>query len=138
MSKPAPPSSSDRVRLPLLPLKDTVVFPESMTPLAIGQERSVRLIDDVVSGERMLALFTVRDPEADPPGWDDLYDVGTVAVVHKMMKIPDGTLRILIQWLERVRLAERVQDEPYLVAELEALPDVVAEGAEVEALTRTV
>ena len=50
-------------------MKDTVVFPESMTPLAIGQERSVRLIDDVVSGERMLALFTVRNPEADPPGW---------------------------------------------------------------------
>ena len=138
MSDPSPSSSSDLVRLPLLPLKDTVVFPESMTPLAIGQERSVRLIDDVVSGERMLALFTVRNPEADPPGWEDLYDVGTVAVVHKMIKIPDGTLRILVQGLDRVRLAERVQDEPYLVGELAALPDVVPESPEVEALTRTV
>ena len=138
MSEPPPSSGPDRVRLPLLPLKDTVVFPESMTPLAIGQERSVRLIDDVVSGERMLALFTVRNPEADPPGWDDLYDVGTVAVVHKMIKIPDGTLRILVQGLERVRLAERAQDEPYLVGELEALPDVVPGSPEVEALTRTV
>ena len=110
MSEPPPSSGPDRVRLPLLPLKDTVVFPESMTPLAIGQERSVRLIDDVVSGERMLALFTVRNPEADPPGWDDLYDVGTVAVVHKMIKIPDGSLRILVQGLERVRLSERAQE----------------------------
>ena len=65
MSEPAP----ERLRLPVLPLKETVVFPESMTPLAVGQERSIKLIDDVVSGERMLALFTVRNPEADPPGW---------------------------------------------------------------------
>ncbi len=75
-------SAPERMRLPVLPLKETVVFPESMTPLAVGQERSVELINDVVSGERMLALMTVRNPEADPPGWDDLYPVGTVAVVH--------------------------------------------------------
>ena len=113
------------MRLPVLPLKETVVFPESMTPLAVGQERSVKLIDDVVSGERMLALFTVRNTEADPPGWDDLYSVGTVAVVHKMIKVPDGTLRILVQGLQRVRLVEPLQEEPYLLAELEELPDVV-------------
>ena len=132
------PSQTDRVRLPLLPLKEAVVFPESMTPLAIGQERSVRLIDDVVSGERMLGLFTVRVADADPPGWDDLYDVGTVAIVHKMIKIPDGTLRILVQGLERVRLTERVEDDPYLVGELEPLPDVLPDSPEVEALTRNV
>ena len=110
MSAPAP--ATERLRLPVLPLKETVVFPESMTPLAVGQERSVRLIDDVVSGERTLALLTVRNPDADPPGWDDLYDVGTVAVVHKMIKVPDGTLRILVQGLERVRLVTPVEDEP--------------------------
>ena len=100
------------MRLPVLPLKETVVFPESMTPLAVGQERSIKLIDDVVSGERMLALVTVRNTEADPPGWDDLYSVGTVAVVHKMIKVPDGTLRILVQGLQRVRLVEPQQEEP--------------------------
>ncbi len=131
-------SASDGLRLPVLPLKETVVFPESMTPLAVGQERSVKLIDDVVSGERMLALFTVENEEADPPGWDDLYRVGTVAVVHKMIKVPDGTLRILVQGVQRVRLVKPVQDEPYLVAELEDLPEVVPESPEVEALTRTV
>ena len=66
--------------LPVLPLKDTVVFPESVTPLAIGQERSIKLVEDVVSGERVLALVTVKNPDADQPGWDDLYDVGTAAV----------------------------------------------------------
>jgi ATP-dependent Lon protease len=131
-------STPERMRLPVLPLKETVVFPESMTPLAVGQERSVKLIDDVVSGERMLALITVRNPEADPPGWDDLYRVGTVAVVHKMIKVPDGTLRILVQGLQRVRLVEPEQEEPYLTAELEDLPDVLPESPEVEALTRNV
>ena len=131
-------SAPERMRLPVLPLKETVVFPESMTPLAVGQERSVKLIDDVVSGERMLALITVRNPEADPPGWDDLYRVGTVAVVHKMIKVPDGTLRILVQGLQRVRLVEPEQEDPYLTAELEELPDVLPDSPEVEALTRNV
>jgi ATP-dependent Lon protease len=134
MSENAP----ERQQLPVLPLKETVVFPESMTPLAVGQERSVKLIDDVVSGERMLALFTVRDDEAETPGWDDLYEIGTVAVVHKMIKVPDGTLRILVQGLQRVRLVEHVTDEPYLVGELDDLPDLVPESPEVEALTRNV
>src|SRR6478672_11463688 len=66
--------------LPVLPLKETVVFPDSMTPLAIGQERSIRLIDDVVGGDRLLALVTVTDEDAETPDWDDLYDVGTAAV----------------------------------------------------------
>jgi ATP-dependent Lon protease len=131
-------TASERLRLPVLPLKETVVFPESMTPLAVGQERSVKLIDDVVSGERTLALFTVRETEAESPGWDDLYEVGTVAVVHKMIKVPDGTLRILVQGVQRVRLVERVDDDPYLVAELEDLSDLVPESPEVEALTRNV
>jgi ATP-dependent Lon protease len=124
-------TTSDRMRLPVLPLKETVVFPESMTPLAVGQERSVKLIDDVVSGERMLALFTVENEEADSPGWDDLYRVGTVAVVHKMIKVPDGTLRILVQGVQRVRLVEPVEEEPYLIAELEDLPEIVPESTEV-------
>ena len=90
--------------LPVLPLKDTVVFPESMTPLAIGQERSVTLIDDVIAGdERLLALVTVRDADIETPGFADLYDVGTAAVIHKMIRVPDGTLRILVQGLKRTK-----------------------------------
>jgi ATP-dependent Lon protease len=124
--------------LPVLPLKETVIFPEAVTPLAIGQERSVKLIDDVVAGDRLLTLVTVKDPEAEAPGWDDLYEVGTVGVIHKMIKVPDGTLRILVQGLRRVRLAERVQDDPYLVARVDEVPDVVPDTPEVEALTRAV
>ena len=138
MSAGKPTKGAEQLRLPVLPLKETVVFPESMTPLAVGQERSIKLIDDVVSGERMLALMTVRNTEADPPGWDDLYSVGTIAVVHKMIKVPDGTLRILVQGLQRVRLVKPQQEDPYLVAELAELPDIVPDSPDVEALTRNV
>jgi ATP-dependent Lon protease len=122
--------------LPVLPLKETVVFPDSMSPLAIGQERSLRLVDDVVGGERLLALVTVRDAEVDSPSWDDLYEVGTAAVVHKMIRVPDGTLRILVQGLRRIRLEEPVTDDPYLVARFSTVPDSEDESREVEALTR--
>ena len=125
-------------RLPVLPLKETVVFPQSMTPLAIGQERSVQLVDDVVAGDRMLALVTARSEEAETPGWDDLYGVGTSAIVHRLIRIPDGTLRILVQGLRRIRLEQRVEDEPYLVGEFTEVPDIVEETKELEALVRNV
>jgi len=124
--------------LPVLPLKETVVFPQSVSPLAIGQERSVRLVDDVLEGERMLALVTVKEGDADQPGWDDLYEIGTAAVVHKMLRVPDGTLRILVQGVGRIRLDRRVQEEPYLVGEFSVVPDELAETPELEALTRSV
>jgi ATP-dependent Lon protease len=124
--------------LPVLPLKETVVFPQSVSPLAIGQERSVQLVDDVLEGERMLALVTVKNPEVEQPGWDDLYETGTAAVVHKMIRVPDGTLRILVQGVSRIRLERRVQDDPYLVGEFTVVPDEVEETPELEALTRSV
>src|SRR6476646_9639248 len=109
--------------LPVLPLKETVVFPQSMSPLAIGQERSVQLIDDVVAGDRLLALITTRDASVDLPGWADIYEVGTIALVHKMIKVPDGTLRFLVQGIERVRLENQLEVDPYLLGEFSALPD---------------
>src|SRR5439155_11286255 len=124
--------------LPVLPLKDTVVFPQSMTPLAIGQERSIKLVDEVVSGDRLLALVTVRNEEPEVPRWDDLYEVGTAAIVHKLIRVPDGTLRILVQGLRRIKLERRVADEPYLIGEFSELPDQGVQSKELEALTRNV
>ena len=136
------PVEPDVVAIPrelaVLPLRDTVVFPESMTPLAIGQERSVKLVDDVVGGDRMLALLATRDPENEQPGFKDLYEVGTAAVIHKMIRVPDGTLRVLVQGLRRIRLEDPVQVEPYLVGRFVEVPDVLEETPEVEALTRNV
>jgi ATP-dependent Lon protease len=123
--------------LPVLPLKDTVVFPDSVLPLAIGQERSVRLVEGVVSGDRLLALVASKN-DADAPGWDDLYEIGTAAVVQKMIRVPDGSLRILVQGIRRIRLLDRVQDEPYLVGRFDEVPDVFEESPESQALTQNV
>ena len=124
--------------LPVLPLKDTVVFPDSVLPLAIGQERSVRLVDEVVSRDRMIALVASKDHNVEQPGWDDLYEVGTAAVVQKMIRVPDGSLRILVQGIRRIRLVDQVQDEPYLVGQFEEVPDVYEESAETQALKQNV
>src|SRR5437763_2055342 len=109
-----------------------------MTPLAIGQDRSVKLIEDAVDGERLLALVTVRNPDVDQPGWDDLYEIGTAAVIHKMIRVPDGTLRILVQGVRPIRAEQRGHDDPYLVGEFAEVAEENEETPEVEALTRNV
>jgi len=124
--------------LPVLPLRETVTFPETLTPLAVGQERSIKLVDDVLGANRMLAMVAARDPENEEPGPVDLHEVGVVGVVARMLKVPDGTLRILVQGTQRVRLGPYVAEQPYLVARIAELPDVVEDGAELEALTRNV
>ncbi len=124
--------------LPVLPLRETVTFPETLTPLAVGQERSIKLVDDVLGANRMLAMVAARDPENEEPGPDDLYDIGVVGVVARMLKVPDGTLRVLVQGAQRVRLGPYVAEQPYLVARIAELHDVVADGPELEALTRNV
>ena len=124
--------------LPVLPLRETVTYPDTLTPLAVGQERSIKLVNDVLSGNRMLVMVGSRDPENDAPGPDDLYDVGVAGVVARMMKVPDGTLRILVQGGQRVRLVDYVSEEPYLVARIEVLEDVLEPSPELEALTRNV
>ncbi|HEX8959825.1 MAG TPA: endopeptidase La [Solirubrobacterales bacterium] len=124
--------------LPVLPLRETVTFPETLTPLAVGQERSIKLVNDVLGANRMLVMVASRDPESEAPGPDDLYEVGVVGVVARMLKVPDGTIRILVQGTQRVRLGPYVAEEPYLVARIAELPDVVERTPELEALTRNV
>jgi ATP-dependent Lon protease len=124
--------------LPILPLREAVVFPESMTPLAIGQERSIQLVDEAVASDRPVALVTTKSGEEEARSVDDVYSVGTAAVIHKMIRVPDGTLRILVQGLRRVHLERVVQEDPYLVGEFTDLPDVVGRERETEALARNV
>jgi ATP-dependent Lon protease len=128
--------------LPVLPLRDSVAFPDTITPLAVGQPRSIKLIDDVLGGDRMLVMVASRDPEKDEPTPADLYGVGVVGVVERMIKVPDGTLRILVQATQRVRLDEFVTDRPYLISRITELPDEIKSNAkrnaELEALARNV
>ncbi len=124
--------------LPVLPLRDTVTFPDTLTPLAVGQPRSIQLINDVLAGDRMLVMVASRDPELDEPGPEQLYDVGVAGAVARMMKVPDGSLRVLVQATQRVKIEEWPSTDPYLVARVSELPDVVEPGPELEALMRNV
>ena len=139
--------------LPILPLRETVAFPETLTPLAIGQERSIELVNDVLAGNRMLAMVAARAqdsvaaPRAEPaasrttdaePGPDDLYRVGVAGVVARMLKVPDGTLRILVHGAQRVELGDFVATDPYLVARIVEAPDELVPSPELEALHRNV
>ena len=124
--------------LPVLPLKDNVVFPDTLAPLAVGQERSIRLLNDVLGGNRMLVMAAARDPELEEPAPDQVHAVGVAGVVQRMIKVPDGTLRILVQGIQRVGLGDYASTDPYLVARVEPLPDIVEESPELEALVRNV
>jgi ATP-dependent Lon protease len=125
-------------QLPVLPLKDTVVFPDSVLPLAIGQERSVKLVDAAVGGNRLVALVASKDAEIEQPGWEDLYEVGSAAVVQKMIRVPDGSLRILVQGIRRIRLIDRIGEEPYLVGRFLEIQDVYEETPQTQALSQNV
>ncbi len=122
--------------LPILPLRETVVFPETVTPLAVGQERSVKLIDDVLHKDKMIALATIRHPDVEVAGPDDIFEVGTAALIHKMLKVPDGSLRILVQGVKRIKIVDYTKTEPYLLARVEPYEDKVEMTKEVEALSR--
>ncbi|HEX4110801.1 MAG TPA: endopeptidase La [Solirubrobacteraceae bacterium] len=124
--------------LPVLPLRESVPFPDTLTPLAVGQPRSVQLVNDVLGSTRMLVMVASRHVDVEAPGPDDLYRVGVVGIVARMLKVPDGSLRILVQGAQRVRLDRFVREEPYLVAAVSADPDVVHESPELTALTRNV
>jgi ATP-dependent Lon protease len=125
--------------LPVLPLKDTVVYPFSVQPLAVGQERSIRLIDDVMRDDRRLVVLVAqKSADLDLAGPDDIFNVGTVSRVGRMFRMPDGTIQIAVQGLERVDIGEFTQEKPYLKAHVALKPDVQESDNETEAIKRNV
>src|ERR1051326_1080616 len=110
-------------QLPILPVRDAVIFPNAVIPLNVGREASVKLINDVQQGDGMLVVLTQRDKRVDTPGPTDLYDVGTVSMVHRVMKTPEGNLFVIIMGVARTRVQSFVQFEPYLRAAIEPMPD---------------
>ena len=126
--------------LPILPLRGVVVYPMMWLPLTIGQERSIRLVDDALAdkdGHRIIGLFASRDAEVEEPTPDQIFQVGTAALVHRMLRAPDGTIRLIVQGLERIRIDSIFQQDPYLRANISVVPDDEASSLEQEALMRT-
>ena len=126
--------------LPVLPLRDTVLFPNSFMPLAVARESSVALIDDAIAGDKQIAVFTQKNAGDEEPGHDGLYPTGTFAHIHKMFKLPDGSLRLIVQGLARIGLQQLTATTPYLRATIGEVPDVVAAADDVEtdALVRNI
>jgi len=141
-----PSDASERTLTPvpgelaILPLRDTVLFPQAFMPLAVARDNSVRLIDEAVTAGRMIGVFAQTDPAEDDPKQADLQKVGTASHIHKMFKLPDGSLRIIVQGVARVRLDEVVATSPYLKARVTELPDVpgATDTLQIDALQRNI
>ncbi len=128
--------------LSLLPLNDAALFPSVVMPLLVAKENSMKLVDDVVVSEsRIIGVIARRDASAESPKFDELYQVGCAAVIHTMLRLPDGQ-RLIVQGLKRIRIKEMIQSDPYFKVKVEEMPDVVdwkpEEEMEVEALRRNV
>src|ERR1700737_1644035 len=125
-------------QVPILPLRDTVLFPQAVLPLGAGRESSVRLLEDAVRGNRLIGVFTQRDASTEDPQEADLHRLGTLATVHKVLKQPDGTVRLVVQGLHRIRIVEMSHLRPYLVARVAEEPEFAppAGDLETEALAR--
>ncbi len=135
---PQKKSSSGTKRIPVLPVRDTVLFPHAVLPLTVGRESSIQLIESL-GEERSIVVAAQLDPRLDAPKPTDLHEVGTLATVHKVVRIPNQSRFVFTEGVERVRLLSYIQTEPYMIAEVETIEDVEAENtSSVEALVRNV
>lgn len=122
--------------LPLLPLKEVIVYPFAVQPFLVGQPRSVRLIDQIMKNDRLVALVAQKDANIEQAGPNDIYLEGTVGRIAQLLRRPDGTIMVAVQGLERIRVQNVVQEEPYLVAEIEVVQEQPEESVEIEAMRR--
>ncbi len=122
--------------LPVLPLRNIVGFPYVVIPLAVGIPRSIQLVEEAAEGDRLIGLVAMKDPSVEEPTIGQVYEVGTVGLIHKVVKTDDGSLQVIVQGLERFRIEEWVTDKPYLRAKIELAVDEVTESVEAEALRR--
>ena len=124
----------------VLPLRDTVLFPDSFMPLAVAREASIRLIDKALAEDQLVGVFTQREASIEEPTQDDLYSVGTITHIHKMFKLPDGSLRLIVQGLARVSLKNIIETDPFIRAAVSSAEESVSasDHLEIDALQRNI
>jgi ATP-dependent Lon protease len=122
--------------LPILPLRNTVAYPFTVLPLAVGIERSIRLITEAVEGDRLIGLVAMKDPEVEQPVPGQVYETGTVALIQRVIKAEDGSMQVVVQGVERFKVETWTQTEPYLKARIKVTPEHIEETIEAEALRR--
>jgi len=139
MVEPQDPQAAAEIpsQLPILPLRNTVAFPFMMAPLVVEEGPEAQLVTDVATSHKTLALVTAKDAEAEHPGPDDLHDLGTAALLHRMIRMPDDTRRLLVKGIARVRVLRIIKTDPYMVAEVEEVADVFVQDDELEAMQQS-
>src|SRR6202051_4869458 len=138
-SKPRPPLVPGEVRsYPVLPLRDIVVFPHMIVPLFVGREKSIRALEEVMRNATFILLATQRNASDDDPATDSIFEVGTLASVLQLLKLPDGTVKVLVEGATRAKVLKYTDRIDYFEADATALADVVGEKVEAEALARSV
>jgi ATP-dependent Lon protease len=142
-----PRPSDPKVQIPdipqelaILPLFNVVVYPLTVLPLAVGQEASIQLIDEAMVSERLIGLVTLKSEQERPEHVtpDDFYQIGTAAIVHRLLRLPDNTLRVAVQGVERIQIEEILQLEPYIRARVRLFPDETSDEIAIQALMRNV
>ena len=126
------------LELPLLPVRDTVVFPRMLTPLFVGRDRSILALEAAVAEANQVVVVTQRDPEVEEPELEDLYEIGSLVIVGRMLRMPDGSTNILVQGHQRVELIEMVQDVPFPRVRVRRLVEDTEKSQPIEALVRAV
>src|SRR5215212_8189504 len=125
-------------KLPILPLRDIVVFPHRIVPLFVGREKSVAALEAAMADDRELFLVAQLDPGEDDPDRDALYDLGVIATAMQLLKLPDGTVRVLVEGVKRARLVDLVPRDGYLSADVEEVDEEPSDSTEAQALMRSV
>src|SRR5665213_3029176 len=134
-----PAKNADKITtVPVLPLRDIVVFPHMIVPLFVGREKSVRALEEVINDEKQILLLTQKNAAEDDPAADGLHSIGTMATVLQLLKLPDQTVRVLVEGKSRARVTSFVARNDFFQAHIEKISDLPGEGKETEALIRTV
>jgi ATP-dependent Lon protease len=121
---------------PVLPLRDIVVFPHMIVPLFVGREKSVRALEDVMKEDKQILLVTQRNASQDDPNPEEIFDVGTIGTVLQLLKLPDGTVKVLVEGVRRARIVRYADNPDFFQAQVEPLDDVSSDAQEIEALGR--
>src|SRR5262252_7655516 len=136
--KPRPPLSPGEVRAyPVLPLRDIVVFPHMIVPLFVGREKSIRALEEVMRNDTFILLATQKNASDDDPATDAIFEVGTLASVLQLLKLPDGTVKVLVEGAERARVIHYGERTDYYEAEAIVLQGTIGERVQAEALARS-
>ncbi|MEO1001308.1 MAG: LON peptidase substrate-binding domain-containing protein, partial [Pseudomonadota bacterium] len=131
-------TETPRQTFPVLPLRDIVVFPHMIVPLFVGREKSVRALEEVMGEDRQILLSSQKDPSDDDPDTDGIYEIGVLASVLQLLKLPDGTVKVLVEGRDRAQIVEWGAAEEYFEATVEVIEETEGDAEAIAALARTV